>query len=727
MNKKGFTLVELVVAIAILGVITLIAIPTVKSIQSNNTKSKYITYEKALTTSGKAYTDAYDEDLFGAANSGCAIVNYSDLKERDLIQDIQLKNTSCSKYTCIYVRKTKNGNYHYETHTTCIEKNEIVFGDGSTCNPDLCSIEDGKGPTAEIIVSPNKTKYYLDDDTKVKVKIKDIGVGLKEKQVLSYVWSGNKETSGNKTINFNNKNYAATASKYIDLPSTLKNLHEPATFTLKVYGTVYDVNGNESKIELTKEIYYFVGAVLIQMKSGKATMSSNNSNYKIDSEDYIINKANKTNEQRIISKIKYKETNDLYNYNNPDYINLVKSYYSIKATEEWKNDIGLFNQQTKYASSAFKIKDEDLFHENKTVTVTANWKPITYTIKYNLNGGTVSSSNPTSYNVETASFTLNNPTRTGYTFTGWTGTNGTTPQKSITIPKGSHGNRNYTANWKIIKYSIKYNYDGGKGSNPSSYDVETATFNLNNPTKSGYLFTGWTGTNGTTPQKTVTITKGSTGNRSYTANWKKIYTYTVNFYYQGYHAVFNQANQTRTCYVYEPGASCTVSAPGISNVPATSACGTPYSSLLVVQGWNTNPSAGTGVSGNISVNQNTNYYSIITPNYGYVNRYCFQVYGHTCNSKLTARNVLERYAPAEGAHPSNKNDITTIKEESSFLWTGAWAIYGAATNPDHDTNAWFYLHGIGTSCRYAYKKNKKGKHPSSTCQYAWIKAFQLRW
>ena len=46
----------------------------------------------------------------------------------------------------------------------------------------------------------------------------------------------------------------------------------------------------------------------------------------------------------------------------------------------------------------------------------------TFNITYDLNDGTVSGTNPTSYNVNTNTFTLINPTRTGFTFKGWSGT-----------------------------------------------------------------------------------------------------------------------------------------------------------------------------------------------------------------------------------------------------------------------------------------------------------------
>ncbi len=45
------------------------------------------------------------------------------------------------------------------------------------------------------------------------------------------------------------------------------------------------------------------------------------------------------------------------------------------------------------------------------------------------------------------------------------------------------------------------------------------TFTLNNPTREGFTFVGWTGSNGSTPQLTVTIQKGTTGDLEFVANW----------------------------------------------------------------------------------------------------------------------------------------------------------------------------------------------------------------
>ena len=71
----------------------------------------------------------------------------------------------------------------------------------------------------------------------------------------------------------------------------------------------------------------------------------------------------------------------------------------------------------------------------------------TYTITYELHGGTCKPANPGGYTEDTLPLTLVNPTQEGYTFIGWTGSNGSTPQMTVTIPVGSTGNKHYEAHW----------------------------------------------------------------------------------------------------------------------------------------------------------------------------------------------------------------------------------------------------------------------------------------
>ena len=73
--------------------------------------------------------------------------------------------------------------------------------------------------------------------------------------------------------------------------------------------------------------------------------------------------------------------------------------------------------------------------------------PATYTITYDLAGGTVATENPATYTIESSDITLNNPTKDGYTFAGWTGTGLDAATETVTITQGSTGNRTYTATW----------------------------------------------------------------------------------------------------------------------------------------------------------------------------------------------------------------------------------------------------------------------------------------
>ena len=164
------------------------------------------------------------------------------------------------------------------------------------------------------------------------------------------------------------------------------------------------------------------------------------------------------------------------------------------------------------------------------VTFKATWKPVEYTIHYDLGGGTFDAnwSVPESYSIEKEAYIYQRPTRAGYTFKGWIGDNGDTPQDVIAV-KGSEttGDKYYKAVWTADVYSISYNLNGGEWGvhkGPDKFTVETEDFTLPIPERAGYQFIGWTGSNLSEPQMTVTIEKGSIGYPYYMANWVQVAT-----------------------------------------------------------------------------------------------------------------------------------------------------------------------------------------------------------
>lgn len=144
------------------------------------------------------------------------------------------------------------------------------------------------------------------------------------------------------------------------------------------------------------------------------------------------------------------------------------------------------------------------------VTAAATWyakfdiNTSTLTIKPNggsWNGSTADQNKTQAYNT---TLSIPVPTRTGYTFSGWTksgtfyGTlSSTTAAATYTFPANSGVTSTITAGWTAINYSITYALDGGtQGTNhPASAAYDTA-FAVSAPTKTGYTFTGWTVTSG---------------------------------------------------------------------------------------------------------------------------------------------------------------------------------------------------------------------------------------
>ncbi len=159
-----------------------------------------------------------------------------------------------------------------------------------------------------------------------------------------------------------------------------------------------------------------------------------------------------------------------------------------------------------------------------------------WTISYDANGGTGAPAPQTNHWAVPSTLSTVQPTRPGYVFTGWN----TEPDGSgIPYPSGYTdifyvwmSDRTLYAQWVICDYSITYDLAGGTvaADNPTSYTIKSDAITLVNPTKEEYAFTGWMGTGLAGPTMTVTIPKGSTGNRTYTATW----VYSPNVYYNAY-------------------------------------------------------------------------------------------------------------------------------------------------------------------------------------------------
>lgn len=128
---------------------------------------------------------------------------------------------------------------------------------------------------------------------------------------------------------------------------------------------------------------------------------------------------------------------------------------------------------------------------SKSITKTLTKIPRQYTVTYNANGGSGAPGNQTKTYGVTLKLSTSKPTRSGYNFTGWKGSNG----NNYAAGANYTGNTalTLTAQWSAITYVIKYNANGGSGAPGNQTKTHGVTLKLSTtvPTRTGYIFVGW--------------------------------------------------------------------------------------------------------------------------------------------------------------------------------------------------------------------------------------------
>jgi uncharacterized repeat protein (TIGR02543 family) len=130
------------------------------------------------------------------------------------------------------------------------------------------------------------------------------------------------------------------------------------------------------------------------------------------------------------------------------------------------------------------------------VTLYAKWTPNTYVVNWNSRGGTAVSrgSFVTEGSIATAPTA---PTRSGYTFVGWTATNGGSTLITFPHKPGVIENISLFAKWTLNSYTVSWNSNGGTAVPNSSFvtDGEISSAPVT-PTRVDHFFLGWSATDG---------------------------------------------------------------------------------------------------------------------------------------------------------------------------------------------------------------------------------------
>ena len=476
-KKNGFTLAELLVVVVILGIITGISIPLIRSLTEKNRQREYTTYLETLKQSAKLYVNSYEEDLFGHENSGCAIIRYSQLEEKKLIKDIAVRDVSCDSEDT-YVKVVKlDGKTSYASTIRCGSRNadgginvETQLSDKEMGDINNCGL-DNKTIISFSATDPSDSINYQRRNLVVNM---NSHTGFHENLLIEYGFlkKENKPAEGENPTSYlidgwkkldvnyiggNEQKRKIEDGESITLSSnkiiTPKNQTEDLYLVLKIH-SLKDLGGRNWTTEIGRGNYVYFGTYRVDNSnptfSEDSTIVSNNSSYNSKDPKLKIN----------VTDNRYSTSNDL---------RMCISYDSDTCSKKVK-DIKNNNGYEKYDSTKvlLEIKD-DLDGSNHTIYVTVgdaagNYTTVSYpytlaiTLTYDPNGGT-GTMNPTYCNINTACrLAINQFTRsTDYEYLGWynASKDGTKYEDTATFTSSS----TIYAQWKLL-YIISFHYTG---------------------------------------------------------------------------------------------------------------------------------------------------------------------------------------------------------------------------------------------------------------------------
>ncbi len=476
-NRKGFTLVELLVVVVILGIVTGLSIPLIRNIQQSNQDREYSTYMDNLKYSAKLYIDSYGEDLFGRHKSGCAIIRYNELHEKGLLKDIAIDKVSCgSEDTFVKVVKMDD-KYGYATSIGCGNvgadgkvKVNIKLPKEGLSGSDTCSVD------SQTIMSFTANPS---EDSSIKYKKRNIKLtissetGINDNMAVYYGFSDTKDS------NVINNEWKKLPVKIPGKKSQKEDIYEGKTIHITTDDLITPSN-------VTGKLYLVIQIEKLEnLTTDSWTTDSNKDNFLYFGTYTVDNIKPKFNDSTVISSEsgfnsikpklklnvtdeKYSTTNDLrmcISYDTDTCSTKISDIRNNSKYEKYNANKVLSNISNSYNSSTHTIyvtvADAAGNYEKANYSYRLANR---YTLTYDSNGGVAC--NPTSKSLTINNWennatwgTLCTPTRTGYRFLGWnTARNGS--GDTITSSTNITGNLTAYAQWNSSQVVWNYSYKG---------------------------------------------------------------------------------------------------------------------------------------------------------------------------------------------------------------------------------------------------------------------------
>lgn len=143
MKKKGFTLIELIAVIVIMGLLLLIVLPATTRLMKGNKNKKYDEYYNLIEKAAFLYADSRKDDLGGVNASGCIDTSVEFLVKNKYLKEFDEDGVTCKgassydltsfedidsskNYIDVRIRNV-NGKKTVESSLVCVKRNKVEY------------------------------------------------------------------------------------------------------------------------------------------------------------------------------------------------------------------------------------------------------------------------------------------------------------------------------------------------------------------------------------------------------------------------------------------------------------------------------------------------------------------------------------------------------------------------------------------------------------------------
>ena len=481
MNKKGFTLVEVIATVALLAILIGLAGTSLIKKYNESKKEAIIIQEEQLIQSGDMVIQDYCKNpLSDGYQLQCDnyYQSYEDNNDNLIIED-----DTYTKYICVKDLK-KLGYYSEELRYSGVDCSGVVVYiidyETDLQKESYSVIKCGEDYTTEV----ENVEEYLTNFKECFEETSGDGETQVAKEYLLTVNFTELTPNGMKVGQSHSKKYKKGDSVTVPVPaySTVANEYTPFKHGSSVNANSFNLSSDKTKLNGT-------------MPEGNVTV-----NIVYSASTYVLT-------------INYKEFNGVQgNITFPSKQFIMFYGEEVEIPYETKENFKVISPSDFTYEMGQNDDEIDVIYQQEKFNLT-----------YNSNGGTACSSRQVTYNQPYG--TLCSPTRTGYTFNGWY-LNGSKITSSTV--NTNYNNITLTANWTANKYVVIYNCNGGTPT--SSYSSEhtydqTSNLANNQCSKTGSVFTGWLGSNGviyTNQQSIKNLLSKNNSSITLTAQWSPL-------------------------------------------------------------------------------------------------------------------------------------------------------------------------------------------------------------